>query len=307
MVVKCEPDGRIYPAIVAFNFIILRWKYMNKIITFFEWLFLNFFVITLFILIIIFLAWFRLTPLMLNGNNDSDGAYVVGLILLGIYAAFVVLYRLSTNRRIIRTISSFFVIFLFFVFIFYLIIHLPSIEYTAQCNGNSYYTTANSPLGDEQWTSSQIAIWKGPFKYNSFFISYSGGPYKIICDQEKKEANIIDLSMNNLAYTDGANPRNYDRFVGTKLGSHLYFMSDKCNDWQPSTCASETYTLYECNLNYTSCDPLPIQYTAEYVDYLILEPDAKADGVNLKDDNTLIFTYGSHPRCFVDGCVITAQ
>jgi hypothetical protein len=84
--------------------------------------------------------------------------------------------------------------------------------------------------------------------------------------------------------------------------------------WVPSTCGGLTYTLYECDLSFKSCDTLLIQYTQfDTRDFLVLEADETANEVKLyeedfeTDDVKLIFAYGEHPRCYVEGCEILEE
>ncbi|MCI0553962.1 MAG: alkaline shock response membrane anchor protein AmaP [Anaerolineae bacterium] len=281
---------------------------MGKVTGAIKWIISNLFFITIAIFIGIYLRWFRLTPLMFY--NDPDGAYIVGLILLGLYSLFAFLIKLSKNRRFLKR-------FLFFptaIFLLGNITHanafFPSLEFASKCNGKTYYITWMHPFGDYQWIFNNVTIWKG-VKYESFFFGYSSSSYEIVCDEDKKEANIINISNDVLAYTDGENSRIYDEYNGAILGNHQYFLSRECNDWVPSTCGSLTYTLFECNLSYKSCDPVPIKYTLyDSRNFLNLVSDSSTNEVNLyeeyfeTDDEILIFTYGQHPRCYVAGCEI---
>lgn len=284
---------------------------MKKIVDAGKWIIHNFYSISMAVFIVIYIRWFRLTPLMFY--NDPDGAYIVGLILLGFYSLFAFLIKRSKNRLFLKG-------FLFIVATIFLIGNIahvnaffPSIEFTTKCNGKTYYVTWMHPFGDYQWIFNNVTIWKR-VKYESFFFGYSSSSYEIVCDENNKEANIINISYDVLAYTDGGNSRIYDEYEGVILGTHQYFLSRECNDWVPSTCESLTYTLYECNLSYKSCDPLPIQYTQHDTrNFLHLVSDEATNEVNLyeenfeTDDEVLIFTYGEHPQCYVKGCEILEQ
>jgi len=285
---------------------------MKKIIEAIKWIVRNSLLITVAGFIIIYLRWFKLTPLIFY--NDPDGAYIVGLILLGIFGFFVMLLKLARNRAVVKIILLVPTILFFLGNITHIIAFFPSMEFTTKCNGNTYYITWMHPFGDYQWTFYNVTIWKGVFKYKSFFFGYSpgAGPYKVICDEERNEANIVSTFTEALAYTDGANPRRYDRYVGTSLKTHRYFLAWQCNDRLPTICGSETFILYQCNLGYTSCKSLPISYTGESVDYLILEANEETNEIELYDDfkedgGILIFTYGEHPRCYVEGCEILKE
>jgi hypothetical protein len=49
-----------------------------------------------------------------------------------------------------------------------------------------------------------------------------------------------------------------------------------------SNCAIETYALYECKLDYSDCNPLPLRYTTDIgADTLDLKADKTANEINL--------------------------
>ena len=91
-------------------------------------------------------------------------------------------------------------------------------------------------------------------------------------------------------------------------GNYIYQISteyefDNCG---PAACEIYTYTLYKCKLDYTACNPLPIYYTTDFEYFTYLEANEISNEINLFDsyDDTLIFTWGEHPRCYVEGCEI---
>jgi len=107
---------------------------------------------------------------------------------------------------------------------------------------------------------------------------------------------------------DGDHPRVYVRYP-VQLGNHVYQMAANTRDFKKCattpSCDGYTITLYECNLDYTCCDPLPVQYTITLQNNIYLGANEATNEINASDDNdTLIFTYGAHPVCYVDKCVI---
>ena len=134
---------------------------------------------------------------------------------------------------------------------------------------------------------------------------------KILIDNEKNEVSAIRNFDLGLAFTDGGNPRRYEG-DSVQLGNHVYQMAiDNHEFWKCMTapsCDSYTYTLYECNLDYTSCNPLPMQYITTNEDVIFLNANEVASEINASNDrDTLIFTYGEHPQCYVEGCEILEQ
>lgn len=277
-----------------------------------KWITRYFIPFSIVIFVIIYLRWFRLTPLVFY--NDPDFAYIVGLILLGLYALFAILTKTTRKHKILQKLLFIPSAILFIGSIGHITAFFPQIDFTAKCNNKTYYITWMHPFGDYQWIFNNLTIWHGSFKYESFFFGYELGSYEIVCDDEKMEANIINTSNNVLIYTDGERPRSYNRHTKTELRHHKYFLSMRCNDWVPSTCGSITYTLYQCSLSYKSCEPLPIQYTQHDTrDTLHLSANDTFDEVNLHEEDfetdeiTLIFTYGDLPQCFVKGCEIREE
>lgn len=105
-----------------------------------------------------------------------------------------------------------------------------------------------------------------------------------------------------LEYTYGGRPRYYD--YPAQLKNHLYYLAyyDK-----PET-KSNTYLLYECKLDNTSCRQLPIKYEGfGYLRDTVANETTGEVSVfidNEMNQNTLIFTWGEQPHCYVKGCEI---
>lgn len=133
---------------------------------------------------------------------------------------------------------------------------------------------------------------------------------KIIIDKEKNEVSAVDGNFNlGLAFTDGDNPRSYDAFP-VQLGDHVYQPSanHEYGGCGAANCDVYIYTAYECNLDYTSCNMIPMQYSATSDRWIYLDVNEATKEIIAYDrDDTPIFTYGEHPVCYVDGCVILAQ
>lgn len=286
---------------------------MKNVLIIGKWITQNFFPISIAVFGVIYLNWFRLTPLMLNGSNDSDDAYVFGFGLLTIYSVSGLLVKLSKRNFPLKMFLLIPMVVLFSLNIVYLKFFFPRVTNNLACNGTMYYITWSHPLSDPQWSNYTLAKWKNAFTYQTQFFGYppGAGPFEIVCDDEKGETNIVRTINNVLVYTDGANPRRYDAYAGTQLNDQQYFLAWQCNNWSPYTCGSETYTLYQCNLDFKSCDSLPLHYTVEDPSsYLVLEADNKTNEISLYDDyednpdRTLIFTWSENPRCYVEGCEV---
>jgi hypothetical protein len=287
---------------------------MNKILNATKWIIHNFFLLTLALLVIVFIRWFWLTPIRLSYDTAGIIAGIILLIISGAIVGSIWRANKDGNADAVVVMAS---IALLGINYWYIDIHYPRVITTAKCNGARYTITRYSPLFDEQLEYRNLSIWKGVL-YKSFFFGSSGiGGYKIICDEGKREANFVDTYNHVLYYTDGENARIYEEYVGAKLRGHRYFISRE--------------------LDYTNCNPLPIHYQRENSAKLLeLRIDKKANEISLyeegvhlsniysespncppgittnetihdEEEDTLIFTYGENPRCYVDGCSITNE
>jgi len=285
---------------------------VNKIGDPIKWIYLNFFPLIIPFFIFIYLRWYRLTPLELDDSyNDPNEAYMAGLVLLGAYVLFATLDKLIRNYRLLKIIISILAFLLLGINIVHVFFFLPRITATAKCNGKSYYISNNFGTLTNFWSYDQLTVWENNLDFKSHFFGYGGTSYEIICDEAKKEVNIIIPYLEALDYTDGKSPRSYIH-TSAILNNQLYvlsedwFIPEACDGNGYWDCDTFTYTLYECKTDYTSCDSLPIQYTTKYENFAYLESDEINNEINLynTDDDTLIFTYGEHPRCYVEGCEI---
>ena len=292
---------------------------MNKIIDALKWVICNFFPLTIAILALFYLRWFRLAPFVLL--DDPTFAFIGGLILLILYLAFSKLLLVVKNN-ILRVVFGFLSITLLVINAVYLDIHIPRVETRARCNGVTYYLTYGHPLGDEQWTYVHMSKWNG-ISYQSHFFGYApdAAGNKIVCDEARKEAHFIKSFGDpaNLIYIDGENPQAFEGHNGARLKNRFYFMSEDwslqqdCANQYTEECSIVVFMLYECELDYTNCNRLRISYTADNYEFIELRPDESRNEISLMEEHlsieveTLIFTYGENPVCYVEGCTIDTK
>ena len=136
--------------------------------------------------------------------------------------------------------------------------------------------------------------------------------WKIIIDEQKNEVSLFDEIYKNFLYTDGEHPRDYARGTGGTLRDNLYSLSEECIRMESNvTCGTYTHIPYKCSINGTSCDPIPIRYTTKYDYYYHWIENELQNEISLyistDTDEIMIFTYGAHSRCYVDGCEILEQ
>jgi hypothetical protein len=292
---------------------------MHKTFNAARWVSKNFFFITIAVLVFFYLRWFRLAPFV--SGDDPTQSFIVGCFLLFLFLLVSRVLAGTTNWAL-RFLLLILNITLLLINGAYLLIHIPQIETTAYCNGVRYYITYGAPFGDEQWTYVQMSKWKG-ISYESHFFGYApgAGGNEIICNEARNEAHFIRSFGDpaDLVYIDGENPQRFEGHNGARLKNRLYFMSE---DWSLNQdCVSKytwecdvfVFTLYECELDYTNCNRLLISYTTDDSDFIELRPDERENKISLFeedlsiDDETLIFTFGENPVCYVEGCTIDAK
>jgi hypothetical protein len=147
----------------------------------------------------------------------------------------------------------------------------------------------------------------------TIFFDGAGGagfrPLHLMIDKldSPDEVNVIYTGhdgFERLEFTYGAQSRYYD--YPAQLNSHLYYLAYNRNIEPKLT----TFWLFKCNLDNTSCVQLPIMYEGTgYLRYTKLNIDEKTSEISVYIDDeigqdTLIFTWGENPRCYVQGCEI---
>lgn len=75
----------------------------------------------------------------------------------------------------------------------------------------------------------------------------------------------------------------------------------------------EFINLYECR-GLLNCQRIPIEYSSgDYYQSTLIKIDSRTDEVHfyifdlLDNEFRLIFTYGEHPSCYVEGCEILEE
>lgn len=191
--------------------------------------------------------------------------------------------------------------------IIYFVSYFPEVIDQADFGNFKYYITSGLDMDYHSYlTFYKCKKWS--LKCHILYSTYDRQDFgEIIIDKEKNEVSAIGRGPNSrLVYTDGEHSRLYEGYP-TRLSSHIYQMSTDYDTGACglSSCDTYVYTLYECNLDYKSCNPIPIQYSTTHDDVIILNANEITNEINATDnDDTLIFTYGAHPVCYVDKCVI---
>ena len=292
---------------------------LTRIIDLIPTLFRRLFLLSIVVIGIFYLRWLWLDPPVFKVYSDPTNAFRAGMMLLAPFVAFAFALQRAKKAFVHWALVVANVLFLW-VNVSYLIVHMPSIEASARCNGKTYFITYGAPVLDEQWTYRQLTIWRGPFRYQSRFFGYAPGhgSSRFVCDAAHGETHIVSNLSDGLRYTDGPNPRTYELGEWAALHGHYYFLSWQlaepratCSD--PCSGREEVYTLYECTEHYTGCHSLSISYTTRNADGFAVRAKLETDQVDVYQlsytpyDETLIFTYGPEPRCFAEGCIISGN
>lgn len=281
---------------------------MSKVTSFLRWVFSDFFYPTVAAFICLYIWWFRLNPVVSGPGEQAAPPLIFGFILLLIYVFSIAILKLLHRYRFIKAL--FFAIAIFFLVInaVFAFFYLPRLRASAHIGKTTYYITSNTPFleccGYHQFTE-----WQGLFRYDSSFFGYRVPELRFIYDQRMNEVNLVDVSGDSeqLYMSIGKHRRFYEGYA--KLGNHLYYISSKCNRNDKKYCETFTYVLYQCELDHTLCGRLPIEYTGDD-DYVNLKANETTGDIEFylesyfSDAKELIFTYGEHSHCFVEGCSI---
>ena len=281
---------------------------MNKVANFIRWVLYNFFYLTFAILVFLYIWWFRLNPIVSGPGEQAAPPLIFGLILLSTYGFIIGMLKLSQNHLFIKALFLLMAIFFLAVNAVLVLFYLPRLQASAHFGKTTYYITSNLPFleccGYHQFTE-----WQGFLRYESSFFGYNVPQLKFIYDEKMNEVSLVDVSEGSeqLYMTLGEHSLSYAGYA--QLDTHLYYISTVCNLDEERLCGTWTYILYQCELDNTLCTRLPIEYTGD--DRSV---NLKTNGVTeeiefylesyFSDARELIFTYGEHPRCFVEGCSI---
>jgi hypothetical protein len=281
---------------------------MNKVVYFIRWVCSDLFNLTIATLILLYLWWFRLNPFVFGPGEQASDPLIFGLVLLLIYIFIVGVMKFSRQGSFVRALSYVLAVLLSAINTLFMFFYLPRLQASARFGNTTYYITSNSPFleccGYHQFTD-----WQG-IHYESDFFAYSLPSLKFIYDEKSSEVSVVKIyeDSEQLYVTLGQPRRYYEGYA--QFRNQLYYGSMKCNRRQAYSCESWTYSLYQCALDNTSCTKLPVEYTGSE-GWINLQANELTDEIQFyiefeisPDPGTLIYTYGQHPRCIVEGCSI---
>lgn len=189
---------------------------------------------------------------------------------------------------------------------------LPTVLDKAEISHTTYYLTGEPELLDVHVFHHLYKCSNSEFLCELTPFEAGGGasflPLSLMVDMSTapNEINIVRTRFGDgftfLEYTYGKESRYYD--YPAQLNDHLYYLAYYRNPEPKST----TFLLYECNLDNTSCLQLPIMYEGSgYLRYTNMNIDEETSEISVYIDDeigqdTLIFTWGENPQCYVQGC-----
>lgn len=267
-------------------------------------------ILLIFILPIAFIMGWSFLNLIIEtlGWLGSEVFYIPLILLFSGYAAFDLYQKPSNDNKTLRILLFIVTLPILSINVAYPISYFPDVTDQKDWGNDRYYLVWEIEGMDANSNFMLYKCQKSSIKCEELYRTYSEmWVDTILVDKEKKEVSVIDGNFNKgLAFTYGENPRRYDAFP-VQLGDHIYQPTVGNDDEHCETtdCDFDVHNIYECNLDYTSCDRIPMQYSASWDVWIHLQVNETTNEINLyDDDDTLIYTYGEHPVCYVDDCVI---
>lgn len=233
--------------------------------------------------------------------------YGVGNILVLLIGSVMIVassYRKFLSRNMWGRKIAFICTFpLMLLNVLFFSIYYPTIENTVFFQGGRYHIVYGMNDDVHSFQTFYKCNWFG-FYCKSLYSSNGYRDAKFIIDEPHNEISLFENY--GLRYTHGLQPRYYEGFP-VESGGKIYELGWYCHQVSASDCEQVDYVLYQCELDYTGCEPLPVKYTSYFDDYhLDLGKNENIEEVllldNASDPPDLIFTWGEHPRCYVEGC-----
>ena len=253
------------------------------------------------ILALLYFFWYWISPL-------SSG-YPVGRFLLILYLLAVFLWVL------LRAKSSFLVsivAILFGINILYYVNFASSIVDETKHDGVWYYITYSLEPFDG-WQDYDLTARSGLFRYvyHGLLPANQRRNLKLSYDTTIGRMTVIDDDFYDreiIVSIEEDEPLSYEAF--TELGSNVFYLFSRCKQLGVN-CQDRIYYLYKCKLDNTYCERLPFMYDGDYGGYSsnLISNEAISEievyfepYFDQEMKEVLIYSYGSEPRCYVEGC-----
>jgi len=246
-----------------------------------------------------------------HGANNNTLILIIGTLLLAIFPIFKIVKELSGKTSILRILVFITTLPVLGLNILYYVNYFPTVVDKAEFKNFKYYIVSLYNMDYHPYFSFyKCEKWSLHCKnlYGSYIWERT---LHIFIDKANNEVSIMQGEpLSRFIYTDSQNSRWYEGY-SEQLKNHIYqiavnSISEPC---ESQSCDIYTYTLYECKTDYTFCNPTSMRYTISDEIFMYLEVNKATNEINLYEsyDDTLIFTYGEHPRCYVEGCEILEE
>lgn len=235
----------------------------------------------------------------------------MGLIILSIYIFLAIGVIALYKSKTLQLWISLSLLFPLAANIAYLTTFYPGELDVVEGGTNKYYAFTSYDW-DIHYFVSLYKCKKRSFECNRLYLSYDAPAPKLIINKASNEVSLLDSFRLLVLVENGENPKYFTGFP-EQMGDKLYTLSHDSVDvvgCHSYSCRQFTYTLYACSIDFTDCNPLPLQYTEKYYiePYWVADENKREISLYNEDDKEdKIFTYGEHSRCYVDGCKILEQ
>jgi len=264
--------------------------------------FRKFFNIVTIIFTLFYMRWFGLTP--------SIPFLLLGIVWLLLHIVTALALKVSNDKNVVG-ISLFYFATIFMANALGILFFNPRIVDAGIYNGAIHFLVA-SPNYDAAYSIDDIFITK----WHDFlqFESQKINPYsniRFFYDPTLKMVNVVKYDEIDdeewLVYTDSNPPKYYDH--SADFMDYRFYNSLDCISWTKGRCDPiYSHVIYQCNIDNTGCTTLPFQYIGKetYASFEVNGASQELEFYVWPDDGDiiLVYSYGDHPRCHVEGCEV---
>jgi hypothetical protein len=284
---------------------------MEKIKRGFNWALKNFLLISTIIFLALYARWFLLIP------SIQLLVIVTSWVLANLI--LIIIIRRSKNRTLLKTAALIVWIFLFAItslesFSVFLFSN-PKVIDSGIYNRTvyllvAYHNDATTYSPDHH----NLTKWYGLFRFETQYVDFTSGHARLFYDKKLGIVNIVahdeETGKEWLIFADTDLPRHYT-LRGISSENYRFYPSVECIEYTSNTCMTHKHMIYQCELDNTGCTPLPFQFTGKD-DYAYIELNEATQEYEFYiwpniGDEFLVYSYGDHPRCYVEGCEILSQ
>lgn len=256
--------------------------------------------------LLFYMRWFWLIP--------SNTFLLFGILWLIFHITIAIIFRIRNDQTVLD-ISLFLFAPIFVANLAIISFNYPKVVDSGIYNGALYYLVSN-PNYDTAYSPDDYDLtkWYGFLQFESHHVYFRTDRLRLFYDSNMKLVNVVSYSDEDgsewLLYANSAPPRYYQHTAASK--NHRFYISvgdtSAATDMFGNRRVYYHYTIYECELDNTGCAPIPFKFTSEE-EWTTLEFNEATQEIEFyiwpdNEDLTLVYSYGDHPRCHVEGCEI---